>query len=167
MILQVCGCCFFWWRMLLLIATLKLKKVTRKRMMVKRKCHLSTINFQGIRLMEKILHHLGCPERSWYQYATNIWSILSGAGLFPSTVFPSFSEVVRSFGSWLYDYLIIPIVLPKFSWWTFLGWYLFEKIHRNEREWPPYALFAKNAYISCMDTAYVREFTHPQNSLHF
>ena len=136
MILQVCGCCFFWWRMLLLIATLKLKKVTRKRMIVKRKCHLPTIYFQGIRLMEKILHHLGCPKRSWYQYKTNIWNILNGAGLFLcfyQRYFPSFSEVVRSFGSWLYDYLIIPIVLPKFSWWTFLGWYLSEKILRNER----------------------------------
>ena len=39
-----------------------------------------------IRLMEKILHHLGCPKTSWYWDKTNISGILSGAGFFPSTV---------------------------------------------------------------------------------
>ena len=39
-------------------------------------------NLAEIRLIEKILHHLGCPKRSWYWYKTNIWGILSGVGFF-------------------------------------------------------------------------------------
>ena len=39
-----------------------------------------------IQLMEKFLHHLGCPKRSWCWYKAKIWGILSGAGFFPSTV---------------------------------------------------------------------------------
>ena len=43
---------------------------------------------KATRLMENILHNLGCPKRSWYRYKTNIWGILSSAGFFPSTVVP-------------------------------------------------------------------------------
>ena len=39
-----------------------------------------------ILLMEKILHHLRCPKRSWYCYKKCISGIVSGAGFFPSTV---------------------------------------------------------------------------------
>ncbi len=42
-----------------------------------------------ILLMEKILHHLGCPKTSWYWDKTNVLGILSGADFFPSTVFLS------------------------------------------------------------------------------
>ena len=35
-----------------------------------------------VRMMEKILHHLGCPKRFWQWGKTNIWGILSGAGFF-------------------------------------------------------------------------------------
>ena len=57
-----------------------------------------------IRLMEQILHHLGCPKRSWYWYKTNIWGILSGAGFFPTIPVSWIPHgqyvVVCSFSNW-------------------------------------------------------------------
>lgn len=41
-----------------------------------------------LRLMEIILHHLGCPKRSWYEDKTNISGILSSARFFLPTVSP-------------------------------------------------------------------------------
>ena len=49
-----------------------------------------------IRLMKKILHHLGCPKRSWCWHKMNISGILSGARFFPinSTTYPKIKQLV-------------------------------------------------------------------------
>ena len=39
-----------------------------------------------VQLMEKILHHLGCPKCWFYPSIKTFSGILSGAGFFPSTV---------------------------------------------------------------------------------
>ena len=48
-----------------------------------------------ILLMEKILHHLGCPKSWLYTSIKTFWGIPSGAGIFPSTVF-LFDEFSKS-----------------------------------------------------------------------
>ena len=47
-----------------------------------------------ILLMEKILHHLGCPKRWFYTSIKTFWGIPSGAGFFLSTL-SSFPRVQK------------------------------------------------------------------------
>ena len=49
--------------------------------------------FPSLLLMEKILHHLGCPKYWFYTSFKSFWGIPSGAGFQPSTVTPSISFV--------------------------------------------------------------------------
>ena len=48
----------------------------------------------NILLVEKILHHSGCPKSWLYTSINTFWGIPSGAGFFPSTVFCIVSEYV-------------------------------------------------------------------------
>ena len=73
--------------------------------------------------MEKILHHLGCPKRSWYWYKTNIWGILSGAGFFSSTVLLNIAH--KNAGNHYVFPWKTPMIFPKLP--RFLTLQVYEK----------------------------------------